>query len=64
MVLEFHQDCESYHNTVGLANCPEVDLFVIAAGDQHAPAFMTERQSVDTSAMRHKLLWKTKKWVK
>ena len=46
----------THHDTVGLSDGPEVDLLVIAAGDQHPARLVAQRQAVDIGAVGHKLL--------
>ena len=46
----------THHDTVGFSDGPEVDLFVIAAGDQDPARLVAQRQTVDIGAVRHELL--------
>ena len=46
----------THHNTVGLSDGPEVDLFVIAAGDKYPARLVAQSQAVDIGAVGHKLL--------
>ena len=48
----------SYHNAVGFSHGPQVDLLVVAAGDQDAPGLVAQRQAVHAGAVGHELLWK------
>ena len=46
----------SYHDAVGLPDGPQVDLLVVASGDEDAPGLVAQRQAVDVGRMRHELL--------
>ena len=46
----------SYHDAVGLSDGPQVDLLVVAAGDEDAPGLVAQRQAVDVGRVRHELL--------
>ena len=46
----------SYHDAVGLADGPQVDLFVVAAGDEDAAGLVAERQAVHVGRVGHELL--------
>ena len=46
----------SYHDAVGLADGPQVDLLVVAAGNEDAARLVAERQAVDVGRVGHKLL--------
>ena len=55
--------CFPYHDAVGLADGPQVDLLVIAAGDEHAAGLVAQRQAVHVRPVGHELLWKVNKTI-
>lgn len=46
----------THQDGIGLADCPDVDLFIITAGDQHARRFSTDLQAVDRAVVGGKLV--------
>ena len=46
----------SYHDAVGLSDGPQVDLLVVAAGDEDAPGLVAQRQAVDVGRVSNELL--------